>query len=364
MRIAYLVFAYKNPQLLERAIMKLSSDECAFFIHIDQKSNIGEFSRIQGDNIFFSEKRIPVYWGEFSGVEAILLLIRQALESGPYDYCVLLSGSEYPLKSSRYIHSFLEHNQGSEFIALLKMPSPGKPISRINTVRFESDKPLRRLTWRLLAKMGLAQRDYRQYLGGLEPYSGITWWALSRMACEYVVRFTKENPQVAKFFRNTFSPEETFIHTILGNSPLRDRVRGHLVFEEWANGSLTLESPSTPMTKARLLPQCVAFLTSRDIFVARLKGWKTYGANCLFPQILTDEHVARFEAQEKVWLNDVYGRREALFARRFSDDKLDLLARLDEMMRRKAQAAEHLPVETCWYPESASSCRSVCSHKE
>ena len=185
MKIAYLVFAYKNPQVLERAIVRLSCKESAFFIHIDQKSNIQEFSRIRGDNILFTERRIPVYWGEFSGVEAILLLMRRALETSECDYLILLSGSEYLLRSYRYIHSFLEENQGSEFIAMLKLPSPGKPISRINTVRFESDKPVRRLTWRALAKMGLAQRDYRQYLGKLEPYSGITWWALSRNACEY-----------------------------------------------------------------------------------------------------------------------------------------------------------------------------------
>ena len=156
MKLAYLVFAYKNPQLLERAIVRLSCKDSAFFIHIDQKSNIQEFSRIRGENILFIEERIPVYWGEFSGVQAILLLMRQALKNWGCDYLILLSGSEYLLRSHRYIHSFLEKNQGSEFIAMAKMPSPGKPISRVNTVRFESDKPVRRLTWRVLAKMGLA----------------------------------------------------------------------------------------------------------------------------------------------------------------------------------------------------------------
>ena len=54
MKIAYLVFAYKNPQLLKRAIGRLSSKESAFFIHIDQKSNIYEFSSIRGENVFFT----------------------------------------------------------------------------------------------------------------------------------------------------------------------------------------------------------------------------------------------------------------------------------------------------------------------
>src|SRR5438094_6613842 len=164
----------------------LSSEGCAFFVHIDRKSSIDQFYGIRGENVFFSEQRIPVYWAEFSGVDAILLLIRQALRRPErYDYFVLLSGSEYPLKSGRNIHTFLQANQGLEFISLLRMPSLGKPISRINTLRLESHKPVRRLTWRVLAKLGVAERDYRQYLGGLEPYSGVTWWTLSRNACEY-----------------------------------------------------------------------------------------------------------------------------------------------------------------------------------
>ena len=95
MKIAYLILAHKNPRLLKKTVEALSCDDCAFFIHIDKKSNIADFSEIRGENVFFSAKRVPVYWGEFSQVRAILRLIRQALEcSERYDYFVLLSGSE------------------------------------------------------------------------------------------------------------------------------------------------------------------------------------------------------------------------------------------------------------------------------
>jgi hypothetical protein len=301
-KIAYLVFAYKNPVLLEKAIKTLSTEHCAFFVHIDQKVDIRQFCRIRGKNIVFTDKRVMVYWGEFSGVEAILLLMRQALDKPQhYDYFVLLSGSEYPLRSSRYIHAFLEQNNDSEFISLTKMPSPGKPVSRISTVRIESTRPVSRLAWKILARLGLAERDYREQLGGLEPYSGITWWALSRRACEYVLRFTESNPQVEKFFRNTFSPEESFIHTVLGNSPFRQRVRGNVLFEDW-----------TPPG-----------------------GDPRNAVRGQLPQNLSDHHVAFFRAQEKVWLDDLYGRREALFARKFSDKNLDLMDQLDQMILQK-----------------------------
>jgi Core-2/I-Branching enzyme len=292
MKIAYLVFAYKNPQLIKRQIQLLSSENSAFFIHIDKKSDLHDFAAIQGDNVFFSECRIPVYWAEFSGVRAIMFLIQKALESsGQYEYLFLLSGSEYPLRSRCYIERFLEANKGSEFIRLIKVPGPGKPLSRITTVRYESDKPLRRFASRAFAKIGLAQRDYQKYLGQLEPYSGRTWWALTRNACEYILRFAELNPQVTTFFKDTFAPEESFVHTILGNSDFRPRVRGNLVYEDWS----------------------------------------VAGSH---PALISDKHIAFFESNKEVF--DLYeGPSELLFARKFSDDALELLSRIDQMVARK-----------------------------
>ena len=295
MRIAYLVFAYKNPKLLNRTIGRLTCEDVSFFIHIDSKADINQFASIQGGNITFAEKRIPVYWAEFSGVEAILLLIRQALAAGRrYDYFALLSGSEYLLRSREYIHSFLESNRGSEFINCVKMPNAaaGKPISRIATIRFPSTRPVARFAVRVLAKAGLAQRDYRKYLGNLEPYGGNTWWTLTREACEYISDFDRSNPHVAAYFGKVFSPEEYFIHTILGNSPFRQRMRRSLVFEDWS----------------------------------------TEGGH---PAMIGENHIAFFESQEKVSVNDVHGPGEMLFARKFSDDNLALISRVNEMIQRK-----------------------------
>ena len=295
LKIAYLMFAYKNPQLLKRAIGTLSSEDCAFFIHIDQKRSIKDFSRISGENVLFSEKRLPVYWAEFSGVRAILLLVREALESQQsYDYLVLLSGSDYPLRSSKYIHSFLEENRGSEFMSIVKVPNEaaGKPISRVNTLRLQSNKPVRRFAVRALAKLGLAQRDYRKHLGTLQPYAGNTWWVLTRDACQYILEFVERNQHIQEFFETVFAPEELFFHTILGNSVFSPRIRRNLVYEDWS-------------------------------------------ARGAHPAMISDRHLALFEAQNRFCLNDVYGSGELLFARKFSDDSLNLLQRIDDMIARK-----------------------------
>lgn len=293
MKIAYLFLVHKNPTLLKRAIGKLSSQRSAFFIHVDLKTDIREFSSVSGDNVSFSGQRVPVYWGEFSQVEATTLLIRQATKCpASFDYFVFMQGSDYPLRSSGYIERFLENNRGGEFINLVRMPAPGFPLSKINRLRYPSDRPVLRFATRALAKLGLAERDWRKYMGELQPYSGSAWWALSRNACEYILEFAENNPHVEKYFRNTFTSDEMFFHTILGNSPLRPQARRSLVYADWS------------LSRAH-------------------------------PAMLNREHIMFFEAQEKVWVEDEWGPGEMLFARKFSDDSLDLLDQIDDMIHRR-----------------------------
>ncbi len=293
MKIAYLLFAYRNPRLIRKTIERLTCEDSSFFIHIDCKCDISQFASLRDKNVFFTDRRIAVYWAEFSGVEAILLLIRQALAAPQrHDYFVLLSGSEYPLRSRQYIHTFFEENRGLEFMTMAKMPAPGKPLSRINTLRFPSTRPAYRFIFRVLAKLGLAHRDYRESLGTLEPYSGITWWALTREACQYLVEVKERDRTLTEFFINCFAPEETFFHTILGNSPFKSRMRRGLLYEDWS-------------------------------------------AEGAHPAMLNERHLALFETQETVCIQDLHGPGELLFARKFSDDNLQLVQRVDNMINRK-----------------------------
>ena len=299
-KIAYLMLVHRNPKLLKRVMSVLSSEHCAFFIHIDLKADIREFSDIGGKNIFLSEQRLPIYWGEFSQVDATIRLIWQALDSSAsYDYFVFMQGSDYPLRSSSYIQKFLEKNSDCEFMSLVKLPAPGFPLSKINKLRYPSDKPVRRFASRALAKLGLARRDYSKYLGSLEAYAGDACWALSRHACEYIVEFAARHPHVERYFRDTFTSDEMFFHTILGNSPLRPRLRRGLLYRDW------------PVSDAH-------------------------------PAMLNDAHIRFFEQKQEVWVEDQFGSGEALFARKFSDDRPDLLQRIDDMIDRKEKRRKSL----------------------
>lgn len=295
MSVAYLIIAHDNPQLLKRAIGVLACEDCAFFLHIDQKSDIAKFSGIRGESVAFAEKRLPVYWGGFSQVRATLLLMQEALNAGQgYDYLVLLSGSDYPLRSGKYIRNFFHENRGKEFINVVKVPSEehGVPLSKVTKLGFEPDKPIRRFAARALGKCGLADRDFKKYLGPLEPYAGDTWWSLTQEACQYILEFVAKNRQVDEYFQSTLTSDESFFHTILGNSVFAPRFARSVHYIDWS-----------------------------------VPG--------LHPAMISERHVGAFEIQEKVWVDDIWGSGEALFTRKLSDERLDLARRIDEMIAGK-----------------------------
>jgi hypothetical protein len=297
MRIAYLMTVHRNPLLLQRLIGTLSIHGSGFFIHIDRKTDIGKFSGIGGDSVFLSEERIPVYWGEFSQVEATIRLMRQALARREnYDYFVFLQGGDYPIRSGAYIQRFFEANRGHEFINITRMPAPGYPLSKINKVWYPPRKPLRHIAAGALAKLGLADRDYKKYLGGLEAYAGHACWALSRRACEYIVQFAESNPHVEKYFRDTCTPDEMYFHTVLGNSPFQAHTRRNLVYQA-----------------------------------------PTWSIRDEHRHQLSSQQVSLFSSHEKFMVSDEWGAGEILIARKFSDDRLEVVDRIDEMIQSKPQ---------------------------
>lgn len=295
MKIAYLIMAHTNPRHLKRMVEALSCEDCAFFIHIDNKIDISVFSEISGPNVVFIRNRVTIYWAEYSQVEATLRLIEAALASRLMpDYLVLLSGSDFPLRTKEYIHGFLEEHRGCEHISIVKIPSRegGIRLSRINVRHIPAARPVLRFIVRGLAKLGFMRLDYRKALRNMEPYGGSTWWALSSSACRYIVDFARNNPDICRFFAKTSTPDETFFHTILGNSEFQPRIRRNVMYEDWCAGS----------------PH---------------------------PNTIGESHLAHFRNQDKVMADDVFGVGELLFARKFSDANLPLSEQLAEIARLK-----------------------------
>jgi hypothetical protein len=259
-------------------------------------------SDIHGDAIAFVEPRIAVHWGDFSQVEAMLALLRQARAAGDFDRYVLLSGADYPLRSASAIEQFFGAEPANEYINLVAMPSTaaGKPLSRLATYRLRPGDPfVARIARKvlMLARIVPSERDYKAHLKLLAPYAGSTWWALSGAACEHIVAFAARETAVVEFFKNTVCPDESFFHTILGNSPFLPRIVRNLTYTDWSAG----------------------------------------GAS---PAGITQQHLAVFDRAPMFPPDDTYGAGAMLFARKFSDHSAQLVALMDLHTAHADQAAE------------------------
>lgn len=111
---AYLIMAHNNFYCLEKLLLLLDDSRNDIYLHIDKKVKDFDFVYFQrlcvNANVIYPKRRINVTWGTQSQVKTEMLLFETASKNGPYHYYHLLSGSDLPLKSQNYIHSFLHHD--------------------------------------------------------------------------------------------------------------------------------------------------------------------------------------------------------------------------------------------------------------
>ncbi|SEK30791.1 Core-2/I-Branching enzyme [Roseateles sp. YR242] len=245
MKIAYLLLVHNAPDHLRRLVNGLRHPDALLFMHIDKKSRMSDFESLAAEGVRFTPNRIAVHWGDYSQVEAILELMRTAAAAPePIERFVLLSGVDYPVHSMAYVHDFFERRPRAEFLNLVEMPNAkqGKPESRI-AQRVARPGPFRYLE-RALLKAGLVKewRDYHQHLEGLQPYGGATWWALTRPCVEHVLNFVDTHQELSHYFSTTVCADETFIHTIVGNSPFLPQVARNVTRNYWLPGKASPET--------------------------------------------------------------------------------------------------------------------------
>jgi hypothetical protein len=233
MRIAYIVSAYKNPEQFGRLVRRLQTEGASFVVHVDRKTSDLVFREmvrtVDGlPGVRFLPRHVS-HWGGFGHVRATLkgmddLLARDV----QFDYAVLLTGQDYPLRSAERIERFLAGAEGRSFMS--HWPLPHLPWGERGGLERVEDWHL--ITYRRL-HFSLPLR--RRIPGGLRPYGGGAYWCLARRVVEYVHGFIDQNRAYVRFFEHALIPDELFFQTIVLNSPLRETiVNDNLRYIDWS----------------------------------------------------------------------------------------------------------------------------------
>lgn len=254
MDLIYIIIAHKNPDQLKKLILALNTENSYFYIHIDSKVNLREFlfeSRV--DNVYYLENRLDCFWGDFSIVEATILLIKKVLENHENGFCCLLSGLDYPVKPKQYIESYLAWNSDYNFIEIKPIHekwSKNELSSRTESYRITRRnkalyfKGVNRRTLRLLITGELPVYFlpllFKKRKAPLPLYGGSQWWRLNLKTLRKMIVYINSNyTKLSGYFKYTNCADEIFFHSILkllSNTDSSIKIEPTLTYTDWAKG--------------------------------------------------------------------------------------------------------------------------------
>jgi hypothetical protein len=255
--IAYIVLAHKYPEQLARLINKLNTEATSFFIHVDKKTDAQTYAfmveRLKHlSNVRFY-KRHKCYWGDFSQVVAAIQGIKEIVKQGKhFDWVILLTGQDYPIKSNRQIENFLESNQNQLFIENFALPRASwirenGGLDRIEYRHFRLFNKKIRFTDRKISNsrvISVALPSYlsflpikRKFFNGIKPFVGSPYWILSYECIKYIDQFIAQNPKFMKFFQGVHCADEIFFQTVVLSSHFSENVVDNsLRYTDWSAG--------------------------------------------------------------------------------------------------------------------------------
>lgn len=181
----------------------------------------------------FVKDRVPVYWGDFSQIEATIALVKLALSSSViYSKLVLISGSCYPIRPMRELEALFNSDNGYNYIGRIPVDASEKlrwmTEHRFHCGGFVPWQLSSRSAWARLVDRGLRRIYFetvskirRPWTSRVRRFHGSQWWALSPECGGYVIeRFADE--ETASLYRKSMIPDEQFFHSIVADSVFKE----------------------------------------------------------------------------------------------------------------------------------------------
>lgn len=233
-RIAFLLLAHNDPEMAVRLCRRLAPHRV--FAHVDDKARDFPTDQLEAlEHVTVIARREAVSWGSLSVVKAILHLIRAALdEDEDFVRLMVISGTCYPVRPVAALAAHFADRPDHQDIALTEV-GPDSVLAGL-TGRHWAIAPF--VSWQTLARhpviariesfarkwrnraAKLIGRDIEREIGR-RIYFGSTWWAMTPEACRFVLDSTDAEPRLLRAFSSVWSPDEQYVHTIIGNSHYR-----------------------------------------------------------------------------------------------------------------------------------------------
>lgn len=277
------VVAHDNPVHFHRLMAAIHP--LRTFVHIDASTPADTHARMtEGlpDTVSLLP-RLSAGWARYEVLQAELNGYRAALGSTDAEHLIMLTGTDYPLASASAIAEFLSQHVNQSFAEIHPVPRPGwGPTGGADRFWF------RQWPWR---RHRLVLPIPRRVPQGVVRATGSQLKILSRAHAQYVIEVLDRRPDLLRYFRRCWIPDELVIPSLLISKSLggpfqtAKEAGPYLWFMDWGD----------PPSKSPL--------------------W------------LRSDHMQQLTAARD------RPQYPALFARKFSDDSGDLLKLIDAELR-------------------------------
>jgi hypothetical protein len=231
-RVAYILLCHRNPAAVVAQARQLTAAGDRVAIHLDARAPQADFDRLRSDlrdapGVTFA-RRVRCGWGEWSLVAATLEGVKAALAAFPdATHLYLLSGDCMAIKTAQWTHAFLDARD-ADHIETVDFRTGGWIRTGLREERLIyrhvfNERARKRLFYAALdlqKRLGLSRRTP----SGLRIMIGSQWWCLRRRTAEAILDFMKDRPDVVRFFRTTWIPDETFFQTLVAHLVPEDEI--------------------------------------------------------------------------------------------------------------------------------------------
>lgn len=223
MKLAHLILAHKDPELLERLVKTLQHEDADIFIQLDKKANIADFKHIENIcNTRFIRNRVNVGWCCYSTIDATLKGFAEILSlKTDYSHINLISGQDYPLKPIELIQQHFFSNPDTTFMHTASIADDEWEDGKARFTKYSFGDFLIPGKYQLQA-IANAVLPARKLPSGLKPYGRSQWLTITPACAQYVIDYLKNNLHIKRYFKTIWAVDEVFFQTILMNSPYKD----------------------------------------------------------------------------------------------------------------------------------------------
>ena len=233
--VAVIVLSHRDPPLVTRLVDRLRSGRDVFVaVHHDPAGPPLALPAASNVAAVPDPRHCP--WGRIDLALTMRRALGWVLDTVPeLSWALLVSGQDYPTRSMTAVADELQASEADAYLRIFRLDDPAHlPGSWPARAR---RRYLRRRRLPFTHRSLPMARPLHPYRRGVHLYGGGVWFNLSREAAGRVVEAEALAARLERFLRWSPNPDETFVHTLLGNNSVGLRlVNDHRRYLRWRPG--------------------------------------------------------------------------------------------------------------------------------